>query len=82
MRSELLDVSNAAVAAWLDHRMEDFSRYFRSISHFQLQYLAPMIPEDVRQVWQTGNASGVFSLKLLYAPRVASAEENAPCSQR
>lgn len=64
MRSELLDVSNAAVAAWLDHRMEDFSRHFQSISHFQLQHLAPMIPDDVRQVWQTGNASGAFSLKL------------------
>ena len=26
--------------------------------------VAPMIPDDVRQVWQTGNASGAFSLKL------------------
>jgi mevalonate kinase len=64
MRSELLDVSDAAVAAWLDHRMEDFSRHFQSISRFQLQHLAPMIPDDVRQVWQTGYASGDFSLKL------------------
>jgi len=64
MHAELLDVSNAAVAAWLDHRMEDFSRHFRGISRFHLQHLAPMIPDDVRQVWQSGYASGDFYLKL------------------
>ncbi|MBE2205981.1 MAG: mevalonate kinase [Saprospiraceae bacterium] len=64
MRTELLDVSDAAVSAWLDHRMEDFSRHFQCISRFQAQHLAPMIPDEVLQIWQEGNARGAFSLKL------------------
>ncbi|HRJ14779.1 MAG TPA: hypothetical protein PLI34_07270, partial [Saprospiraceae bacterium] len=51
MRTELLDVSDAAVSAWLDHRMEDFSRHFQCISQFQAQHLAPMIPDEVLQIW-------------------------------
>lgn len=64
MRTELLDVSNAAVTAWLDGRMEDFSRHFQRISRFQAQHLAPMIPDEVLKIWQEGNARGAFSLKL------------------
>lgn len=64
MRTELLDVSNAAVTAWLEGRMEDFIRYFQCISRFQAQHLAPMIPDEVLQIWQEGNARGAFSLKL------------------
>lgn len=64
MRSELLDTSNAAVGAWLENRMEDFSGYFRRISLFQHRHLAPMIPEVMQEVWQAGHQTGAFYLKL------------------
>lgn len=64
MRSGLLDISNAALAAWLDNRMDDFSSCFQGISCFQVKHLSPMIPEDVQQVWRQGHATGDFYLKL------------------
>lgn len=64
MRSELLDVSNAAISAWTGNCMEEFSHCFQEISRFQAQHLAPMIPVDVQQVWHKGHTTGDFFLKL------------------
>lgn len=64
VQGELVYHSDAAIHAWLEGRPDDLRRHFFAVSAFQVERLAPMIPEELHQPWREGLTQGRFALKL------------------
>ncbi len=60
----LLPAVDAAIAAWLQGEFEQLFDAFEQISIFQLQYFQPMIPSDIRPIWEAMLNSETHRLKL------------------
>lgn len=64
MRAQFFAESNAAIVAWLEGRFYDFRRSFTEVSKFQIEYLAPLIPDALHRPWRDGLMADSFALKL------------------
>ena len=64
IRSELAVYSDACIEAFLSEDKEILTENFRKISDFQYRYFQEMIPNNTRQIWSNGLASGDYLLKL------------------
>lgn len=62
--SELMPLSNEAIAAFLQARWDLLYERWHQISLFQLRYFDKMIPDAFRQIWLDGLSDDVFKLKL------------------
>lgn len=50
--------------SWLSANTETFWSAMARVSHFQLNHFIPMVPENIRSLWQRGLASGDFFVKI------------------
>lgn len=62
--SELIPVSNDAIAAFLQAQWTTFFQLLHEISFFQFKYFPAMIPNEFRGIWLDGLSKNDFKLKL------------------
>ncbi len=60
----LLPTVDIAITAWLQGEFEQLFDAFEQISVFQLEYFQPMIPSDVRPIWEAMLSREEHRLKL------------------
>lgn len=61
---KLIPLTNAIIENFLGGQMEAVYKGFYSLSQFQLEHFAPMIPEDFKDHFKDGLASNKYLLKL------------------
>jgi mevalonate kinase len=64
IKENLVSKNNLAIAAFLEGHWTNLMRATHEISHFQLQYLKPLIPAEFQNIWQEGLSSDLFKLKI------------------
>lgn len=52
------------VHTWLAAEYQSFFDHLNTISRLQLQYFTPMVPANMRDVWEYGLDSGKYSMKI------------------
>ncbi|TVQ91285.1 MAG: mevalonate kinase [Bacteroidetes bacterium] len=60
----LVALNNQIVQALLNRDQLFFDSFLRQLSLFQLENMKPMIPENIRPLWQRGIDTGEYTLKL------------------
>lgn len=63
-QSELIPLSNDAIAAFLQSRWVIFFQLIHEISFFQFKYFSAMIPNEFREIWLDGLGGNDYKLKL------------------
>ncbi|MBK9292188.1 MAG: hypothetical protein IPM52_11260 [Bacteroidetes bacterium] len=61
---QLIPANHKAIAAWINGDTDTVWMALREISAFQLRHFRPMIPENIRQMWQDSLAGERQCLKL------------------
>jgi len=64
LNNELIPATNKAISALLDEDQVTFYESLRTISDFQIRYLTPMIPVNMRPIWQSGLDTDGYTMKL------------------
>lgn len=62
--NEFIPYTNSSIEALVEGNYEQFFDNLAKLSSFEFEYLKPMIPENYRQIWEVGNTSSSFHLKL------------------
>ncbi len=62
--SEFIPYTNASIESLVEGNYEAFFDNLARLSRFEYENLKPMIPERYRQIWEVGNTSSSFHLKL------------------
>lgn len=61
---QLTDLNNACISAFLEQKSDILLSKWAQLSAFQLQYLRPLIPDNMREIWQNGLHTEKYFLKL------------------
>lgn len=64
LTAELLPAHEAMLGAWLAADAANFWMYLRRVSQFQLTHFHPMIPENMRSIWEQSFDNQHFNLKI------------------
>lgn len=64
LTAELLPAHEAMVRAWLDADAAGFWVHLRRVSHFQFEHFQPMVPRNMRTVWEQSFDHQEISLKI------------------
>jgi len=62
--NEFIPFTNASIESLVEGNYETFFDNLARLSKFEFEYLKPMIPEKYRHIWEVGNTSSSFHLKL------------------
>jgi mevalonate kinase len=52
------------VRAWLSAEYQLFFENLNAVSRLQLEYFTPMVPANMRELWEAGLDSGKYTLKI------------------
>lgn len=64
VRSTYIPLTNLCISDLISGNMQGFFANLKLLSQFQATHFQPMIPSDYRDVWDAGNQSGDYHLKL------------------
>ncbi len=62
--NELIPLNNQLIGTLLNGNGKEFFGLLNRLSSFQLTYFDRMIPEAIREIWEEGVSSNLYSLKL------------------
>jgi mevalonate kinase len=64
VKEEMIPLTNKSIEAILSGDIREFFKNLRSLSHFLLSHLKPMVPAAFVDVWKKGMDTGTYYLKL------------------
>lgn len=62
--NEFIPYTNASIGSLVEGDYDTFFNNLANLSRFEFEYLKPMIPDSYKKIWEVGNTSSSFHLKL------------------
>lgn len=62
--SDYMQAHEQTVQAWLSAAYQPFFNSLQVVSGIQLAYFTPMVPENMREIWEYGLQTGKYTLKI------------------